>query len=209
MMEPSRRPFRAVPRGAWRQRGARRNGPPRNGLRRGSGRAESAILAALLWAFLGGVLVLAPAATRSTYEAGLRAERMPAGRHQVTAVLTEDAVRPRPPFLENRPPTKVLVAAAWQDAGTTRTGQVWVPVGRQAGSTVRIWVNGTGGRVAAPQTRTQTRWFTALTGTGCVLGLTLLWWLSRRLVRRAFLRRQLAAWEAEWAVVGPEWTGHR
>lgn len=201
----SRRPNRPLSRGL-----VRRLGLERNDLRRRADRCESAILLTLLIAFLVGLPLLGVFSVRSAYASGLHAEQAQAARHRVVAQLLADVSRrPQPSFVENGTQPRVLVLARWTHAGTVHVGQVQAVAGSKAGSTVTVWVDGRGHIAGAPQTRTQTVWSAGFAGVGSVCVLALGLWVMWRLVGWASVRRQLAAWEADWAVTAAEWTRRR
>lgn len=164
----------------------------------------------LLVALLVGVPLLAFATARGAYESGVRAERT-AGGSRVPARLTADAPVPAPAPVsgEHAPPPRTLAPARWTHAGTVHTGQVRALAGSPAGTAVVVHVDGEGRLTDPPRTRAQTVGWTAVTGAGAVAGPAFGLWLVRRAVNRAFIRRQLPAWGAEWAAAEPEWTGRR
>jgi hypothetical protein len=75
-----------------------------------------------------------------------------------------------------------------------------------AGRTVRLWVNTTGSPTGPPMNHRQVvaNEVTAAAAASATLGIMLLFlaWAGRRVLDR----RRLAAWEAAWAAVGPQWT---
>jgi hypothetical protein len=101
----------------------------------------------------------------------------------------------------------LLTAATWRDrSGATHTGVVAAQQGLPAGSTVPIWVDGSGAAVPAPtsggdalQLATITAAITVSVGS---IVLAALWCL----VRRVTLRYNGVAWEREWREVSAVWS---
>ena len=191
-------------------RGARLLGFDRNPLRRRTDRIEAVIRLATLVMFLTAV----PAATltvgREADHLALRqAHAQQAADHKVTAVLLQRAATTGIP----NPYTSVqltLVLARWQPPGQpSRTGQVLAPAGAHAGSTVAIWIDASGAVTGPPPDHR------VIAGDVCIAALvtclvtSLLVLGSSTLARRALDRRRLRAWDAEWRVTGPRWSGHR
>lgn len=129
--------------------------------------------------------------------------------HQVTAVLLRTAPETGIPD----PYTSVettWVPARWQPPGQPpRTGEVLAVAGAHKGSTVRIWIDPSGAVTDPPLDHRVVRGdvVMAVTATLLVSGLLLLG--AAGLARRMLDRRRLRAWEAEWRVSGPLWSGHR
>ncbi len=180
--------------------------PDHNPLRRASDRAESAILALLLGAFLIGAPLVAIACGQWAASAALRtANAQHTARHQVTAVLTANA----PDLAQTAYGglAQVAVPARWTTPdGITHTGKVLAPAGQKAGSLVPIWVDKAGRPTAAPLLASDVSGQRALAArlAPVALGMVLLgaWSLSRRMLDR----RRMAAWDADWQATGPRWT---
>ncbi|HCU96968.1 MAG TPA: hypothetical protein DHU96_31330 [Actinobacteria bacterium] len=183
--------------------------PDHNPLRRASDRAESAILALLLGAFLIGAPLLAVAAGQWAANAGHRLENAQrAGRYQVTAVLTANA----PNQTQNAYGTVmgVEVRARWTaPGGITRTGLVTAPPGEKAGSLVWVWVDRAGNVTSSPEQASdlsgQRALATLLAPVALGLALLAMWSLAHRILDK----RRMAAWDADWAATGPRWTSRR
>jgi hypothetical protein len=191
-------------------RGARLLGFDRNPLRRGTDRIEAVIRLATLVMLLAAVPAATLAAGREADHLALRhAQAQRAADHEVTAVLLQRAPAAGVPD----PWTSVqltLVQARWQPPGLpSRTGQVLAPLGARAGSTVTVWVDASGAVTGAPPDHR------AIAGDVCIAALvtclvtSMLVLGSSTLARRALDRRRLRAWDAEWRVTGPRWSGHR
>ena len=120
----------------------------RNPLRRRSDRIETAVLGLLLATFLAGAPFAAHAAGNWAYATSAReAQAQRVSLHQVPATLLKAA----PAWNAYANGRGVLeVDARWRAAdGQVRTGEVFVPAGAAAGSTVLVWTNRTG-QLAGP-----------------------------------------------------------
>ena len=137
------------PRLVWLARLVRGLWPDRNPLRRRCDRAEGAVVAGLLFAFLAGAPVAALAAEHWVYAASLRTERVEeAAWHQVPAALLRDA--PPPVYTAYGPPVQPQVPIRWAALdGTPRTGEISA-AGTRAGSTLMVWTDASGRLTGAP-----------------------------------------------------------
>jgi hypothetical protein len=189
---------------------ARLLGFDRNPLRRRTDRIEAVIRLATLVLLLGAVPMATLAVGGEADHLALgQARAQQAADHEVTAVLLEQAPATEVPD----PYTSVqmtLVLARWQPPGqSSRTGQILAPVGARAGSTVRVWIDASGAVTGPPPDHR------VIAGDVCVAALvtflvtSMLVLGSSALARRALDRRRLSAWDAEWRVTGPRWSGHR
>jgi hypothetical protein len=197
----------AVPPATRRGRVWRGLWPDHNPVRRASDRAEAAIVAVLLAAFLIAAPLLALAAGHWMYHSGLRAEHAQASAwHAVPAVLLEDA----PPLTPSWAPVLPLVRARWTAPDGRRcTGEVRAPAGARVGRTVQVWVSADGWQTGPPLQRSQLTdrvIFTAV-AVPAVLGGVL---LSVGILAHGMLeRRRLAMWDADWRATGPRWTSRQ
>ncbi len=136
----------------------------------------------------------------SAYRAGLeRIERDAAARTTVTGVLLDDAVR-------GGPPRPVRVSYADQQ-GRAQVGQVSASGRLTAGTPVRIEVDGDGRVGVARPTHGEAVVSAAAAGIGTTLlgaFLLVLTWCG---VRRSVTARNHRAWEREWRLVEPRWSG--
>lgn len=191
-------------------RGARLLGFDRNPLRRRTDRFEAVIRLATLVMLLTAVPTATLAVGREADHLALRqAHAQQAADHQVTAVLVQQAPTAGVPD----PYTSVqltLVLARWQPPGQpSRTGQVLAAAGAGAGSTVTVWIDASGAVTRPPPDHR------VIAGDVCIAALvtclvtSLLVLGSSTLARRALDRRRLHAWDAEWRVTGPRWSGRR
>jgi hypothetical protein len=193
------------PRSTWLSRLLRGQRPDRNPLRRGSDRAETAILGVLLAAFLAGAPFAANAAGSWTYATTAReAQLQQATTYQVPATLVQTAL-----------PGSVSVYggeanARWRAPdGQVRTGQVFVPSGAAVGSTVMVWTNRAGQLTDSPLMHTQVVGRAVMSRVLAVAALGVLLIAVGMLARRALDKRRLAAWDADWLATGPRWSSRR
>jgi hypothetical protein len=179
--------------------------PDRNPLRRGSDRAETAMLGILLAAFLAGAPFVAHAAGSWTYDGSAReAQAQQVAIHQVRATLLQAAA----PWTLSAGGAEV--PARWKAPdGQVRTGQVFAASGAPAGSTVMVWVNQSGqltdsplmpGQVAGRADMARVLAVVAFGVVLILLGLAGRWGLDRR---------RLAAWDTDWLATGPRWSPRR
>jgi hypothetical protein len=195
-------------RGGWLPRLVRLWRPDGNPLRRTADRLEAAIMTTLIAAFLCGAPVAGLAAGQAAAAGGLRVEQAQAAWHQVTAVLLRKAPAAAQPLFQAS--LEPLVPARWKAPdGTSRTGEVYAPAGAAAGSMVTVWINRSGRPTFSPVQRGDVIEATALAASlatvAVAAGLALLGLIARWVLDR----RRLAAWEARWAVTGPQWTRRR
>jgi hypothetical protein len=190
---------------SWLGRLLRRWLPDHNPLRRGSDRAETAILLLLLFAFVGGAPIAAHAAGSWTYAMSTReAQAQEATLHQVRATLLQAAVSWGPNTYGDE------ANARWKAPdGQMRTGQVPVPAGGATGSTVKIWVNQSGQPVDSPLQLSQVAGRADIAGTLAIVGLAITLIIVGLACRWVLDRRRLAAWDADWLANGPSWTSLR
>jgi hypothetical protein len=194
---------------ARRERCARWLGLDRNPLRRPADRVEAwlrlLMLALLLTAVPVTAIGLGLAANRVlTHQAQSqqRSDRL------VSAVLTKQApTGVVDPYVAD---PEVWVQARWTAPdGTARSGQILAPAGTQAGHTIPIWVNTTGGTVDPPSGHQYVLAGSITVGVFSGLMLAMLLMGLQSVARWVLDRQRLAAWEGEWRATGPLWTGHR
>jgi len=179
----------------------------RNPLRRGSDRVETMILIALLAACLSAAPLAAHAAARWSSASSWRELRAQyTSSRQVTAILLDASVTYQGyggGYLASQ------ATARWRAPdGKTVTGTITTSVNAKAGSTMKIWTDGTGQPVTLlGQGDIALRADLAATAATAVLGVLLL--VTVTVVRRALNRRRLAAWDADWLVTGPRWNSRR
>ena len=178
----------------------------RNPLRRGSDRAETVVLGALLAAFLAAAPFAAHAAGSWAHASAVRdAQAQRASLHQVTATLLGAA-----PVLSGYGlSSDFAVEARWRAPdGRVRTGELLVTVTAAAGHSTRIWVD-RAGRLTGPLSRDQVTGRVQLAVGVAVGGLAVLLIVAAWLVRGGIDRRRMAAWDADWLANGPRWSPRR
>lgn len=181
--------------------------PDRNPLRRGTDRAETVVLAALLTAFLAGAPFAAGAAGHWAFISATRqAQAQRASLTEVTATL----VRKAPVWSGYGSGTSAVTQARWwAPDGQTRSGEVRVTARELAGGTVRIWVDRAGRPASPPLTREQVTGRIQFLAGAAVSGLATLLALVGWLAHRSLDRRRLAGWDADWLANGPRWSPRR
>lgn len=178
--------------------------PDRNLLRRGSDRAEAALIAALLVAFLAGAPLAVLLTGRSAIAVGTRAEQ--AGRggdFQVSAVLLQQA-----PYQDFGWPYSPAEARWTAPDGSRHTGDISAPSGAPRGTTVRVWIDRSGAVAGEPVQAAQVA-SQAQAAAAAPFMLAFLLLTAGALARRYLNRRRLAAWESDWRATGPQWSHQR
>lgn len=177
--------------------------PDHNVLRRASDRAEAAIVAALLAAFLAGAPLTGMAAWQWAAGAGARPAQ-PAARYQVRAVLLGNAPYQDYTWYATAAP------ARWSGPdGRQHTGEVSAPMGARKGSTVRIWTDRSGRLTGAPLRPGQAASQALLAALLAPLALGFVLLSAGALARGWLQQRRLAAWAADWRITGPQWSHQR
>ena len=179
----------------------------RNPLRRRSDRAETAVLATLLAAFLAGAPLAAHAAGNWAYVTlAQQAQAQRARLHQVEATLLQKVVN----VVGYGVGASFAVDARWRAPdGRIRTGEVFAPAGTPAGSTVQVWTDRTGRLADPPLNRAELAARAQLARELAVGALAVVLIMAGWLTRRALDRRRLAGWDAEWLANGPRWSPRR
>jgi len=197
---------------AWRGSGSTRLGRlarglrlDRNPLRRRSDRAETAMLGALVAVFLAGAPFAAHAAGSWTDATSTReAQAQQATFRQVPATLLEAAS----PW--NLSETGSEANARWKAPdGQVRTGDIFVPSGAPAGTTVLVWVNQAGQLTDSPLQRSQVTGRADMARVLAVAALGAALSIVGLAGRWALDRRRLTAWDAEWRATEPRWSSRR
>jgi hypothetical protein len=190
-----------------RQRLTRALGLDGNPLRRRADRLETIVLFGLSALFLICAPLLAVTAGQWTHQAGLAQQRAERGWRQVSAVALQSA------------PSADAYSAQWADLGVLakwvapggiqRIGEVPASADIKAGQSIRVWVNGSGWLSGPPLSARQlsTRVIGVAVLMPAVLAVVLL--AIGSLARWLLNRGKLAGWEADWALVEPQWTRQR
>lgn len=194
------RPARRRPSLLWRWR--------RNPLRRRTDRLRARLAVGLVL----GVLVTAPAAMFTVRDAAHRHYRdvaadEAASRDRRPAVLVRDAPRHPEPGSDEARRTRYPVEVRFTGPdGVPRTGRTDVEPGSTAGSTVLVWVDPAGGITGPPLSTDQLRSRTMGWAILAFLGVVLTGLAAHGVAGLVLWRRDLANWDAEWAVTAPLWS---
>lgn len=173
--------------------------PDHNPLRRSLDRVEAVIVASLAMVLLAGAPVVAVTAGHLTYNAASRTVSAQRSWHQEKAVLLASASVPAQ--------FETAVPARWAGpAGERRTGMVPVLAGATAGSTVTVWVDGSGQLTGLPLRRSQVQAQAVMAALFAPVMLVLLLVSVGLLAHGALGRRRMAAWDADWQAIEPQWT---
>lgn len=177
--------------------------PDRNPLRRGSDRAETAVLTVLAITFAAAAPLTAQASGTWVHAIAHRVQvTQAASRHQVPAVLLDTA--PKGP---NYAGLLLQVQARWTAPdGKAVTGQVSAQPGTAAGTTVRVWTTRDGQLTDPPLQDSQVAEQTVSAGIAGVLALAIVLAVTGLLARRASDKRRMAVWDADWRATEPRWT---
>jgi len=179
----------------------------RNPLRRGSDRAETVVLGALLAAFLAAAPFTAHAAGSWAHASAVRdAQAQRASLHQVTATL----LRAAPILSGYGSASNFAVKARWRAPdGRVRTGELLVTATVAARHSTRIWVDRAGRLTGPPLSRDQVAGRAQLAAGVAVGGLAVLLIMAAWLARRGIDHHRMAGWDADWLATGPRWSPRR
>ncbi|GAA3044047.1 Rv1733c family protein [Streptomyces glomeratus] len=178
----------------------------RNPLRRRSDVVEAwtALLVALLLC-VGAPLVGAAVGWWAYGDARATQSDQLARRHQVPAVLVEDAPAAAPSSQGVKQPL-YRVQVRWTEPGKgTRTTSAQVPAGSVHGDRLRVWLDAEGHGVAPPPSDAAVWQHGVTAGVWTAGGMAGAVFLGRAVVGRVAERHRMAEWEAEWARTGPDW----
>jgi hypothetical protein len=179
----------------------------RNPLRRGSDRAETIVIGALLAAFLAAAPFAAHAAGAWGHDSAARqAQAQRASLVQVTATMLWSA-----PILTGYGSGSGFAAEArWRAPdGPVRTGELFVTPDVAVSHSMRIWVDQTGRLTNPPLSGDQMTGRAQLAAGVAVGGLAVVLATAGWLVRRSLDRRRLSGWDAGWLANGPRWSPRR
>ncbi|WP_431682485.1 Rv1733c family protein [Kitasatospora sp. KL5] len=174
-----------------------------NPLCRPTDRSRSRLfLAALLLAVLS---VASAVAVSQLLLNGMRADahRTAEHRHRVTATTVAAAVRE-----PGQQAGSARAEAEWTLPGTGgRVGTVDAPLGAPTGTKVPLWVDDDGAPAAPPRSDGELVASAASYGLVVLSGAAAVSAAACTARRRALDRRADGAWEADWALVEPRWSG--
>ena len=176
--------------------------PDRNPLRRASDRAETAVLALLVIAFLAAAPFVAQASSGYAYAKAHHAQLSEeASWRQVPARVLKLESSGGGGYADPE------AQARWTAPdGKVITGEIPVPVGTVAGATVQEWVTSDGQLTDQPLQDSQVSGSRYFAGAFGVIALATVLAIIGLLTRRELDKRRMAAWDAEWRATGPRWT---
>jgi hypothetical protein len=188
----------------------RRLGLDANPMRRTADRIQAWTTLALLALLVTVGPVLAAYVGRGVYRGGAAVERTQRlERFHTEAVLTQDAPLIFASDAAMVAP-KVLVQARWTGPDhSVQSGLISVDAGTRTGTSVMLWTDANGEPVAAPLRHDQVAGRAVVAGAIAMFAAAALVGTARLVLGRSLDRRRLAAWQAEWSIVGPAWTGRR
>lgn len=151
-------------------------------------------------------LVLAVAATWATWT-GEHRRVLDEERQQVSATTVTRSVAGAGDT-RSGVPDSASAEATWSVPGSgPHRGVVEVPLGTEAGSVIRIWVDEQGRATPKPPTDADMAFASALAGISAFAVIASAAVAVTDLRGRRLERRTLDAWEAEWVDVEPRWSG--
>ena len=179
----------------------------RNPLRRGTDRAETIVLGALLAAFLA----TAPFAAHAAGTWGYNSAARQAQAQRATLVLATATLLRASPVLSGYGSTSGFAAEArWRAPdGPVRTGELFLTADMAASPSTRIWVDRTGRLTGPPLSGDQMTGRAQLAAGVAIGGLAAVLATAGWVVRRFLDRRRLSGWDAEWLANGPRWSPRR
>jgi hypothetical protein len=182
-------------------------GREHNPLLRQVDRIETAVMAALVIAFLAAAPLASLYAGRLADTQGLREQR--AEQHTWTrepAILRQSASAGL--IGMDGAWDTAMVTASWAvpSSGGHRTGRIAMPLNAHKGEVVSVWVTPTGELAHPPLTGADVRDRIAFAVLIASTGVAALELLIAVVVRVALRRRRMAGWESAWRAVGPKWS---
>lgn len=185
----------------------RRLGLDHNPLRRGTDLIGAWLAPAVIVVFLllaplvGGLVGLRVHADNSA------AQRDQRSWHAVPGVLLQAV--PGPMMTDNGANSWLTwTRARWTSDGLTHVGEVPAVSGTSAGTTVRVWLNRAGVVQNPPLTANGARQRIVVAVSFALAALAVLLMGLAPVARRSLERRRLRSWEADWLLVGPQWSHH-
>lgn len=177
--------------------------PDRNPVRRAADRAETAVLALLVIAFLVAAPFVAQASGAFAYSKAHHAQLSEeASWHQVPARVLKVESSGGGGYAADSE-----AQARWTAPdGKVVTGEIPVPLTAVAGATVPLWVTNDGQLTDQPLQDAQVSGSRYFAGAFGVIALATVLAIIGLLARRTLDRRRMAAWDAEWRATGPRWT---
>jgi len=165
--------------------------------------------AAAVAALLVGGPAAAAAAGHAVYLSGLRAGRAQAAAWRGIPAVVLRVTPLATGWYRSMPPPAWLSVRWTSPARTTRTGETMGTTKVVPDSTITVWIDGHGRLTHRPLSRADVISRAIGAALATPLALALLLAVILRAESLALDRRRLAAWEAEWSAVEPEWTGRQ
>ena len=188
-------------------RATRRLGFDHNPLRRRWDLIDGWLMPATIVAFLLLGPLTATVAGLWAHADNAAIQRADKSWHEVSAVLLKPVAGPL--FSDNGANSWLVWSPArWVADGHARTGDVPAPAGASAGSTVRVWVDGSGKAQAPPLTAAGARNRILIAALFALASLTALLTVAALVARWVLDRKRIASWAADWLSVEPQWSRH-
>lgn len=174
-------------------------------------RATDRVEGLLILGVLLAALIAAPVALavgRSTYDNGVRtSSAQTAAGTWGKAKLLETAPNAVMSVPDSPSLLTSLARARWQAPdGRWHEAKVPVRAGTAAGTTVRVWLDGSGHATRPPLDRDQVSDKAVATGLTSWMAMELGVVVAYLILRWVLERRRLASWDSEWERVSPRWT---
>ncbi|WP_217249943.1 hypothetical protein [Streptomyces sp. AC602_WCS936] len=170
--------------------------------------AWTTVVVALLL-FVGAPALGAATAWWSHTEARAVAAEQRAERHRVRATV-EGSTPDTLPSVQAGGQHSYRATVRWTTPeGTERTDTARVPAGTRHGDAVDVWLDSRGRNVPAPIHDSAVLQHSVTIGACTTAGAALAVLLARCAVRKVTMRRRLAEWDREWALIEPRWTHRR
>jgi hypothetical protein len=173
-------------------------------LRRGTDRAETCLVGALLVAAATTAPFAVQAASHAAWQGALHTrQEQRASRYPVTALLTQAAGTP---IGEYAIAGSVPAFATWTSVtGLPRSGIVPALAGSPKGTAITVYTDRAGDLVIAPLTITEVTNEADAAGIGTAVGIALAAFGGAAAIRQLINRRRMAAWTADWAISSRTW----
>jgi hypothetical protein len=185
---------------------ARGRRPDRNPLRRTSDRVETAVLAVLVITFLAAAPFAALASGTWEYARAHNTQLMQeTSWHQVPALVLKATSGVQGDGGYGVPASQVQARWTAPD-GQVVTGEIAVPPGTAARTSVQLWVTGDGQPTGPPLQGSQVASDAVFAGMASVIALAILLYVTGMLARRALDKRRMAAWDSQWRSTEPRWS---
>jgi hypothetical protein len=179
-----------------------------NPLARSADRLEAAAVMLVVTVWLICAPVIAVAGSLVWADVSGTAAREQHTRTATTALLTADAPDDVQSAYEVASTERVPLPARWAAVdGTERTGTVTGSAGQRAGDRIRIWIDSTGAAVDPPLDDTVAALVVLLVTASAWLFLGGALYLGLLTLRWRLNRRRFAAWDRDWALIEPRWSG--